>query len=114
MTADVQSTRVPNASPVLRASIAEQLVKLRGDDAPPLPPSLLEIAVERVALPDGHVLVARPTDWPLLREEEAAAKRSTPYWAVPWPAGLGLARLVAREPPKGLRVLELGCGLALP
>ncbi|CAA9481036.1 MAG: hypothetical protein AVDCRST_MAG85-671 [uncultured Solirubrobacteraceae bacterium] len=114
MTADVQHIGRPNASPVLRASIAEQIAALRGPDAPAAPPPLLEIAVERVALPGGHVLVARPSDWPELRENEAFDKRPTPYWAVPWPSGLSLARLVASQPPKGKRVLELGCGLAIP
>lgn len=114
MTADVQSRHPANASPALRASVCEQIVAARGEDAQPPPPSLLEIAVERVALPDGPLLVARPADWPRLREEEAEAGRPAPYWAVPWPSGLVLARLVASEPPRGLRVLELGCGLALP
>jgi predicted nicotinamide N-methyase len=108
------STRSPNASPVLRASIAEQIAALRGPAAPAPPASVLEIAVERVALPDGHVLVARPTDWPQLREDEAFDKRLTPYWAVPWPSGLALARHVAADPPAGRRVLELGCGLGIP
>jgi predicted nicotinamide N-methyase len=108
------STRMPNASPVLRTSIAEQIATLRGPGAPPAPESLLEIAVERVALPGGHVQVARPTDWPQLREDEAFDKRLTPYWAVPWPSGLALARRVAADPPVGKRVLELGCGLGIP
>jgi predicted nicotinamide N-methyase len=114
VTADVQSARAANASPALRASIAEQLVALRGEDAPPPPGSLLEIAVERVALPDGPAVIARPSDWQHFREDEAYDKRPTPYWAVPWPSGLALARLVASEPPHGRRVLELGCGLGLP
>lgn len=108
------TTRTANASTVLRTSIAEQVATLRGPDAPPAPASLLEIAVERVALPDGHVLIARPTDWPQLREDEAFDKRTTPYWAVPWPSGLALARHVAADPPRGKRVLELGCGLGIP
>lgn len=38
-----------------------------------------------------------------------------PVWMVAWPAALALAEhLVLREPPAGLRVLELGCGTALP
>ena len=114
MTADVQSRRTANASPTLSASIREQLVALRGDEAPAPPPAMLEIAVERVALPDGAAVVARPADWQALREQEAEAGRPTPYWAVPWPSGLALARRIAEEPPVGRRVLELGCGLALP
>jgi len=37
-----------------------------------------------------------------------------PYWAELWPSGLALAEHVARLELKGLRVLELGCGLGLP
>lgn len=39
-----------------------------------------------------------------------------PYFGVPWPAGKRLAELAFREADrwKGIEVLELGCGLALP
>jgi predicted nicotinamide N-methyase len=39
-----------------------------------------------------------------------------PYFGVPWPAGLALARycLSQREEWRGRTVLEIGCGLALP
>ncbi len=39
-----------------------------------------------------------------------------PYFGVPWPAGLALARLMEREGDRwrGRQVLEIGCGLALP
>ncbi|HEY3577203.1 MAG TPA: methyltransferase domain-containing protein [Gaiellaceae bacterium] len=37
-----------------------------------------------------------------------------PYWAELWPSGLALARHVAGRELRGLRVLELGCGLGLP
>jgi predicted nicotinamide N-methyase len=37
-----------------------------------------------------------------------------PYWAELWPSGLALARHVAARDVRGLRVLELGCGLGLP
>jgi predicted nicotinamide N-methyase len=51
----------------------------------------------------------------VLREAEADAGRETPYWAILWPSGEALARAVAQDPPPaGARVLELGCGLALP
>ena len=37
-----------------------------------------------------------------------------PYWAELWPSGLALAEHVAGGGVAGARVLELGCGLALP
>ena len=38
-----------------------------------------------------------------------------PWWARLWPSGTALARALAAAPPAaGARVLELGCGLALP
>ena len=78
-------------------------------------PELLDLAVERVALGDRPVTVARPADWQVLRETEAAHGRDAPYWAILWPSGEALAQAVADDPPPpGARVLELGCGLALP
>jgi predicted nicotinamide N-methyase len=78
-------------------------------------PELLDLAVERIPLGDRPVTVARPADWQVLRETEAAHGRDAPYWAIQWPSGEALAQAVADEPPPpGARVLELGCGLALP
>lgn len=39
-----------------------------------------------------------------------------PYFGVPWPAGVALAKIVAKEAERwrGREVLEIGCGLALP
>jgi predicted nicotinamide N-methyase len=37
-----------------------------------------------------------------------------PYWAVLWRSGLALARELATQPLDGRRLIELGCGLALP
>ena len=39
-----------------------------------------------------------------------------PYFGVPWPAGIALAKIMEREGARwrGREVLELGCGLALP
>jgi predicted nicotinamide N-methyase len=100
-------------SPVLRASLAERLAHFHEGG---VPAPLLDVRVERVSLDHGApVHVVRPADWPALRESEKAAGRDVPYWAVPWPSGLALARAVAAAPPaRGSRVLELGCGLGLP
>ena len=98
----------------LRASLAQQVAALRGDDAQ-LPDSLLDVAVRRLPLPGGDVFTVLPVDWEALRHDEGAAGRPVPYWARLWPSGLALAAAVAADPPQpGMRVLELGCGLALP
>jgi predicted nicotinamide N-methyase len=36
-----------------------------------------------------------------------------PYWPVAWPAGLGLARYLAKQDLAGQRVLELGSGVGI-
>lgn len=99
------------ASPVLRTSLREQLQQLTG-----IVPGeeVLDVAVERIALPGGAVMVMRPADWSALRAADATGGRPTPYWAIPWPSGQALARAVDADPPRGRRVLELGCGLGLP
>jgi predicted nicotinamide N-methyase len=96
----------------LRASLAEQLVKLRGD----APEALVDAIVERIELPGGAVYRARPRSFDAVREAEALAGpgRPTPYWSAVWTSGTALAEEVARHRLGGRRVLELGCGLGLP
>jgi predicted nicotinamide N-methyase len=104
---------VPSTDPLiaLRTSLAERLAALRGVPAGELPPALLDISVRRA----GEALYVCPSDWEQLRHEEGGDGRPVPYWARPWPAGLALARALGDQPPAaGTRVLELGCGLALP
>lgn len=80
-----------------------------GRDDPP--PALLDIRVQRI----GDFFVVRPADWEQLRDEEGAAGGPVPYWATPWPSGRVLASVVATDATvAGARVLEIGCGLALP
>ena len=82
-----------------------------------MPPQLLSVRVERKTLAEDEppVYLVRPADWSALRDAEREAGRDNPYWAIPWPSGVVLARAVAASPPPpGARVLELGCGLALP
>jgi predicted nicotinamide N-methyase len=98
----------------LRASLRERLAALRGVAPGALPAALLDITVDRVALPGGSAYLPRPADWAALRHDEGAAGRPVPYWATVWPAGRMLAHEVAgAPPPAGARVLELGCGLGL-
>jgi predicted nicotinamide N-methyase len=68
-----------------------------------------------VPVGDRAATVVHPADWPALREAEAELGRDAPYWAIVWPSGEALADEVARRPPpRGAKVLELGCGVALP
>jgi predicted nicotinamide N-methyase len=59
-------------------------------------------------------LLRPPSADELIDEERFADDEFMPYWAELWPSGLELARVVAGRELTGLRVLELGCGLALP
>jgi predicted nicotinamide N-methyase len=102
----------------LRVSLADQLADLRGDGQP-LPPALLDLAVQRFSVGSGataqDVYLVLPRDWEQLRHEEGGAGRAIPYWARPWPSGLALAGALADDPvPAAARVLELGCGLGAP
>src|SRR3954451_15019451 len=106
---------MPDPRSVLQTSLREQLAALRGVPAGALPPALLDVTVQRVRVPGGDVFLVRPVDWEELRHEEGGAGRPVPYWATPWPSGAVLAGALAEDPPApGMRVLELGCGLALP
>jgi len=96
----------------LRLSLREQLVRLRGDEA--LGEALLDLAREEITAGDEQVTLIRPRDWDELRHQEGAEGRSAPYWAVAWPSGLALAEALASRSLGGRRVLELGCGLAVP
>jgi predicted nicotinamide N-methyase len=61
------------------------------------------------------VRVRHPRDGLELLDEEAFEREQfMPYWADLWPSAVALADVVARRPPAGKTVLELGCGIALP
>ena len=55
-----------------------------------------------------------PSPEELIDEAAFDEEEFLPYWAELWPSGLALARHVAAREVRGLRILELGCGLGLP
>ena len=60
-------------------------------------------------------MIARPDDpESLIDEERFEEDEFLPYWAELWPSGLALAGYVGTLDLAGRRVLEVGCGLALP
>src|SRR5215211_7727771 len=75
----------------------------------------MDLVEHVIPLPGRELLVLAPRDGEALLSEEAFARDEfLPYWAELWPSAVALARVVARRPLTGRRVLELGCGLGLP
>jgi predicted nicotinamide N-methyase len=112
---------------------ASQVV-VSGDDRPGRPPRHqcgpppIRCAVTRTIAAIDEPLVTRTIDLPggplrLLQPRESAELSDdgavewapiAPYWSVLWRSGVALARAVDPAGLAGLRVVELGCGLALP
>ena len=59
-------------------------------------------------------LLVPPDAEALLDEEAFEHEEFLPYWAELWPSGVALADALTERDVRGCRVLELGCGLALP
>ena len=74
-----------------------------------------DLVRQRVVLPGGALELLQPPEAAELPDDGAVEWAPVaPYWAVLWRSGVVLAREVARAPVAGARVVELGCGLALP
>jgi predicted nicotinamide N-methyase len=70
---------------------------------------------EHIVVARHELVIARPDDpESLIDETRFEADEFLPYWAELWPSGIALAKHVAEFALNGQRVLELGCGLALP
>lgn len=70
---------------------------------------------EHIQLDRFSLMLRRPANVEsLIDEDRFDEDEFLPYWAELWPSGLALAEHVARLDLAGKRVLELGCGLALP
>ena len=70
---------------------------------------------QSVALPGGELRVQQPAEVAELPDSGAVEWAPlAPYWAVLWRSGVALARELETRELRGLRVVELGCGLALP
>jgi len=70
---------------------------------------------ERIVIAGHELVLARPDDpESLIDESRFDVDEFLPYWADLWPSGIALAHHLAERDLTGVRVLELGCGLALP
>ena len=74
-----------------------------------------ELVSQSIALPSGEVRLLQPQEAAALPDAwEVEWAPVAPYWSVLWRSGVALARELDSEPLRGLRVVELGCGLAVP
>jgi predicted nicotinamide N-methyase len=74
-----------------------------------------ELVTQSIDLPDGELGVLQPEEAAELPDAGGVEWAPiAPYWAVLWRSGVALARELAGAPLRGRRVVELGCGLAVP
>ena len=74
-----------------------------------------ELVSRSVELPSGELHLLQPREAAELPDAGAVEWAPlAPYWSVLWRSGVALARELDRVPLLGLRVVELGCGLAVP
>jgi predicted nicotinamide N-methyase len=70
---------------------------------------------QSVELPGGELRILQPEEAAELPDDGPVEWAPVaPYWAVLWRSGVALARELEGEALGGLRVVELGCGLAVP
>lgn len=68
-----------------------------------------------IELPSGVLRLLQPQEAAELPDAgEVKWAPLAPYWAVLWRSGVALARELEGEALRGLRVVELGCGLGVP
>jgi predicted nicotinamide N-methyase len=74
-----------------------------------------ELVSRSVELPSGELHLLQPQEAAELPDDGAIEwAPMTPYWSVLWRSGVALARELDSVALGGLRVVELGCGLAVP
>jgi predicted nicotinamide N-methyase len=74
-----------------------------------------ELVGQSIELPSGELHVLQPRESAELPDAGAVEWAPiAPYWSVLWRSGIALAGEIDGTALGGLRVIELGCGLALP
>jgi predicted nicotinamide N-methyase len=74
-----------------------------------------ELVSQSIELPSGELRLLQPREAAELPDAGAVEWAPlAPYWAVLWRSGVALARELDGVPLRALRVVELGCGLAVP
>jgi predicted nicotinamide N-methyase len=74
-----------------------------------------ELVSQSIELPSGELRLLQPQESAELPDAGAVEWAPVaPYWSVLWRSGVALARELEGVALRGLRVVELGCGLAVP
>ena len=74
-----------------------------------------ELVSRSVQLPGGELRLLQPKEAAELPDDGPVEWAPlAPYWSVLWRSGVALARELDRMRLRGRRVVELGCGLAVP
>jgi predicted nicotinamide N-methyase len=74
-----------------------------------------ELVARLIELPGGEMRLLQPQEAAELPDAGGVEWAPlAPYWAVLWRSGVALARELDGEKLRGLRVVELGCGLGAP
>ena len=75
----------------------------------------MDMVGRTIELPGGELSLLQPEEAAELPDDGPVEWAPVaPYWAVLWRSGVALARELEGEALDGLRVVELGCGLAVP
>ena len=74
-----------------------------------------ELVTHTIELPSGELRLLQPAEAAEIPDDHQVEWAPlAPYWSVLWRSGMALARALDEESLRGLRVVELGCGLAAP
>jgi predicted nicotinamide N-methyase len=74
-----------------------------------------EFVTHTIELPSGELQVLQPAEAAEIPDDHQVEWAPlAPYWSVLWRSGVALARELDRVDLRGLRVVELGCGLGIP
>jgi SAM-dependent methyltransferase len=74
-----------------------------------------ELVTQHVELPGGALELRQPSESAELPDDGGVEWAPiAPYWSVLWRSGVALARELERRELRGMRLVELGCGLGVP